>query len=82
LGRPKLCTKSCREKKKKKEKKKQKKKKKKKDQITKNEMGGVCSTYVVEEGCIRGFGGNLMERERLEDQGVDGRVILIWIFKK
>jgi len=25
--------------------------------MTKNEMGGACSTYVVEEGCIRGFVG-------------------------
>ena len=26
--------------------------------------------------------GNLRERERLEDPGVDGRIILIWIFRK
>jgi len=26
--------------------------------------------------------GNLRERERLEDPGVDGRIILRWIFRK
>ena len=27
------------------------------DQIEKNEMGGACTTYRGEEGCIQGFGG-------------------------
>jgi len=40
----------------------------------KNGMGGACSTY--------GGGGNLMERDPLEDQSLDGRIILRWIFKK
>jgi len=32
-------------------------------QIEKNEMGGACSMYGVEERCIQGFGGgNLKER--------------------
>jgi hypothetical protein len=26
--------------------------------------------------------GNLMERKHLEDPGIDGRIILKWIFKK
>jgi hypothetical protein len=26
--------------------------------------------------------GNLRERDHLEDTGVDGRIILIWIFRK
>jgi hypothetical protein len=26
--------------------------------------------------------GSLMERENLDDPGVDGRIILIWIFMK
>jgi hypothetical protein len=27
------------------------------DQIEKNEIGGACYTYVGEERCIQGFGG-------------------------
>ena len=36
-----------------------------------------------EERRIRCFGGkNLRERDHLEDSGVDGRIILRWIFRK
>jgi hypothetical protein len=37
-----------------------------------------CSTYGREERCILGFsgGGRLQRRNHLEDQGVDGRIIL------
>jgi len=52
------------------------------DQMEKNEMGGPCSTYVWEQR-IQGFGGgNLSERDHLGDRGVDGRVIIRWIFRK
>ena len=39
--------------------------------------------YGVEEWRIKGFGGgNLRERDHLEDPGIDGRIILRWVFRK
>jgi hypothetical protein len=47
------------------------------DKIEKNEMGGACNTYVGDERRIQDFGGgNLRERDHLEDSGADGRIIL------
>jgi len=46
-----------------------------------NETGRVLAC--MGERCIEGFGGgNLREREHLEDPGVDGRIILRWIFRQ
>jgi hypothetical protein len=37
-------------------------------------MGGACGIYRGKEKCIEGFsGGNLKERDQMEDLGVDGR---------
>ena len=47
------------------------------DQIESNERGGACSTYGGEKGW-----GNLRKGNHLEDVGVDGRIILRWIFRK
>ena len=47
------------------------------------EMGRKCDTDGRKEMCMQGFGWEtLEERDQLEDQGVGGRVILKWIFKK
>jgi hypothetical protein len=46
-------------------------------------MGGACSADGVRERRVQGFGGgNLRERDHLGDPGIDGRMILRWIFKK
>ena len=52
------------------------------DQID-NDIGRVCSTYGGREEVHTGFWwGNLRKRYHLEDPGVDGRIILRWIFSK
>jgi hypothetical protein len=38
--------------------------------------------YGEEETCIQGFCGSLRQRDQLENTGIDGRIILRWIFKK
>lgn len=46
-------------------------------------MGATSVTYGGENKSIQGFGGgNLRERHHLEDQGLDGTIILKWMFNK
>jgi hypothetical protein len=46
-------------------------------------MGGTCSAYGGEEWLVQCFsGGNLRKTDHLGDTGVNGRIILIWIFSK
>jgi hypothetical protein len=35
-----------------------------------------------EDRCIQVLGENLRERDHLEDPGIDGRIIVRWIFRK
>jgi hypothetical protein len=51
--------------------------------VEKNEMGGACSVGVERrEACIGVWWGNLRERDPWGDPGIDGRIIIGWIFRK
>jgi hypothetical protein len=45
-------------------------------------MGGACSRYGGEESIYRVLMGKPEGKEHLEDPGVDGRIILGWIFRE
>ena len=47
--------------------------------MEKNEMGGACSRYGEGRG---GLFWKPEERDSLEDSGVDGVIILRWVFRK
>jgi hypothetical protein len=49
------------------------------DQIEKYEMGGACSVWGRGEVQTGFWWGDLRIRDRLEDLGVDGRIMLKWI---
>jgi hypothetical protein len=44
-------------------------------------LGRACVTYGKRGGVYRVWWGNLRERGHLENRGVDGRTVLIWIFR-
>jgi hypothetical protein len=45
-------------------------------------LAGHAARMWGQERCIQGFGGETWgEREHMEEQGVDGRIILRWIFR-
>ena len=51
--------------------------------MEKNEMGWACGMYGRGERHVQGFGGgNLRERDHWGDPGIDGRIMLRWIFRK
>ena len=53
------------------------------NQIEKNDLGRACGTCGGQESCMQSFGGeDLLEREHLENLGLDGKIILRQIFKK
>jgi hypothetical protein len=53
------------------------------DKIEKNEMGGACCACGWRgEVCTGFWWGNRRERDRWGDRGVDGRIMLGWIFRK
>jgi hypothetical protein len=50
--------------------------------IEKNEVGGACSTYGVEQRCIQGLLGKRERKRPLGNPRLDGRIILGWIFRE
>jgi hypothetical protein len=50
---------------------------------SRKKMSWTCSMYGRTEKLYTGFRwGNLREIDHLEDPGLDGRIILSWIFRK
>jgi len=46
-------------------------------------MRVTCSTHEKDDKCIQTFGRkNLKKRDYLEDKGVDGRILVEWMFGK
>ena len=54
------------------------------DHIEKKETGGHVARTGERSGVYRDWTGwgNLTERDHLADEGVDGRIILKWMFRK
>jgi hypothetical protein len=52
------------------------------DKIEMNEMGGACSAYGEGEAFTGFWWGNLKGRDHWGYPGIDGMIILRWIFRK
>jgi hypothetical protein len=53
------------------------------DEIENNEVGRACSVYGGKGEMHTGFWWkNLGGRDHMEDLGIDGRILLKWIFRK
>jgi hypothetical protein len=50
--------------------------------MEKNEMGGACSAYGGEQGVYKVLLGKHKGKNQLGDPGIDGKIILRWIFSK
>jgi hypothetical protein len=50
--------------------------------IKKNEKDGACGTYAGQKKCIHSFGGKTQGRDHLEDLGVNGNMVLKFMFIK
>jgi hypothetical protein len=46
------------------------------------EMGRTCGAHGEKRGACRALVGKPEERNHLEDPGIDGRIILKWIFER
>jgi hypothetical protein len=50
--------------------------------VNKSKLGFGIAHMGRREACTEFWWGNLRERDHWEDPGVDGRIILRWIFRK
>jgi hypothetical protein len=51
------------------------------DQTQNKETGKKCINVWGEERCLQGCGGEARGKQTTEDLGVDGKIILKWLFK-